>query len=267
MSNLEDLTDSFEYIVEIAYDLSQKFDGVDTDDIRKKVSTYYLAKIVPECISLLKILPWSSHSDPEDFFDFSSFCSLCRNVVEGCNLHWYYCVDEIDVSEVEFRFMLYDYHEYTTYIKLERLFAGSEDDLAKLESRRHKLRLSLESHPFFSGLSQELKRSITKGRKCAHLSHSEISERRALDSVFFDDMYKLLSNAVHSTPSGISTVVHTRIYGKELEQAFAGLLLTYVPAFVADMVRTIGAMWGFEFAKAESEDIINQFSLSLYGST
>lgn len=57
MSRLADLHSNFDLITEIGYDLSQHFDGVDTDDRRKKVSTYYLAKVIPECISMLKIMP------------------------------------------------------------------------------------------------------------------------------------------------------------------------------------------------------------------
>lgn len=264
MSDLENLADDFELITEIGYDLSQKFDGVDTDNRRKKVSTYYLAKIVPECISQLKILPWSSFSDREDLFDFSSFCSLGRNIIEAANLHWYYCVDEVSKTEIEFRFLLYDYHDLTTIYRLGAFLGTTPEDLNTLKTKRHKTRGKIEAHSIFNELGNETKRQIIKGRKCSHLSQTELSMKRALDMDFFNGIYKLLSNNVHSTPSAISTMVHTRIHGKELEEAYTVLLLTYVPSFVADMIKTIGKMWDLEFAKTESEEIIEHYSGSLY---
>jgi hypothetical protein len=59
MSDLQNLIEDFDFIASIAYELSQQFDGVQTTDRNKKISTYYLAKAVPECLSLLRIFPGS----------------------------------------------------------------------------------------------------------------------------------------------------------------------------------------------------------------
>ena len=58
MSDLQELIDDFDFITEIAYDLSQQFDGVHISDRKRKISTYYLAKVVPECMSLCKSTTW-----------------------------------------------------------------------------------------------------------------------------------------------------------------------------------------------------------------
>lgn len=263
MSELKNLVSNFELITEIGYDLSQKFDGVDTNNRRKKVSTYYLAKIVPECMSLLKILPWSQLSK-DDIFDFSSFCSLSRNIIEGSNLHWYYCIDEVGEAEVDFRFMLYDYHDNTTIYKLGEFLGDTPEELSGIEAKRKNIRVRLEANPIFGALGDEARRQIIKGRKCSHLSQAEIAIRRGLDVDFFNGVYKLLSSNVHSTPSAIRSIVHARRSGRELEEAYTGLLLTYVPSFVAHMINAIGKMWGLEFAINGSEEIVRNYSGLLY---
>lgn len=263
MSDLKNLASNFELIVEIGYDLSQKFDGVDTDNRRKKVSTYYLAKIIPECMSLLKILPWSRLSK-DDIFDFSSFCSLARNIIEGSNLHWYYCVDEIGEAEVDFRFMLYDYHDNTTIYRLGEFLGDSPEELSGIEAKRKNIRIQLEANPIFCALDEAARKQIIKGRKCSHLIQAEIAKRRGLDVDFFNGVYKLLSSNVHSTPSAIRSIVHARVFGRDLEEAYTGLLLTYVPSFVAHMINEIGKMWGLQFALNGSEEIIRNYSDLLY---
>jgi hypothetical protein len=40
MSDLQELIEDFDFITEVAYDLSQQFDGVQTEDRKKKISTY-----------------------------------------------------------------------------------------------------------------------------------------------------------------------------------------------------------------------------------
>lgn len=266
MSDLNNLANNFKLITEIGYDLSQKFDGVNTDNRRKKVSTYYLAKMVPECMSLLKILPWPRLSK-EDIFDFSSFCSLSRNIIEASNLHWYYCVDEVGGAEIDFRFRLYDYHDNTTTYRLGAFLGNTADELSGIECKRRDIRAQIEADPIFGVLGDELRKQIIKGRKCSHLTQAEIALRRGLDVDFFNGIYKLLSSNVHSTPAAISSIVHARVSGRELAEAYTGLLLTYVPSFVADTINTVGKMWDLEFAIRESEEIINNYSGLLYERT
>lgn len=75
---VEEVKGDFELLTEIAISLSMQFDGVDIDCRRKKISTYYLAKLVHTCWSLDKLLPESK----EDFLDFPSIASVYRNILE-----------------------------------------------------------------------------------------------------------------------------------------------------------------------------------------
>ncbi|SFM22518.1 hypothetical protein [Marinobacter zhejiangensis] len=267
MSDLQDLIDDFDFITEIAYDLSQQFDGVQTEDRKRKVSTYYLAKVVPECISLLKVLPGSRFTKVEDIFDFPSFCSISRSLIEASNLHWYYCVESIDSESTDFRFSLYDYHDYKSTIQIGNFIGADENDLGILKKSCEDLRVRIKEHPKFSALLPEVQRQILKGRKCSDLNQTEICEHRGIDINTFNGVYKLLSTNTHSTPSAVSTIVHTRIKGSGLQHAFACLVLSYVASFVAHMVKTIGELWELEFAKEKSAEIIYLFAENLSEST
>ena len=105
-----------------------------------------------------------------------------------------------------------------------------------------------------------MKRNIIKGRKSSILSQVEIAEKRGMNVGEFNGIYKLLSNHVHSTPSSIRSVVYARRDSKEMDLVFTGLILNYVASLLANMIWTIGEMWGIEFAKDESRDIVLIYS-------
>jgi hypothetical protein len=261
MDDLEELIGDFNLLTEIAYDLSQQFDGVTTDCKRRRLSTYFLAKTVPGCMSLLKILPTESQIYNEEIYlDFSSISSLSRNLIEATNLHWYYCVDEVNEGEIDFRFLLYDYHDSVTLLKIFQSLEFTLEDIEQLESERDILKEGLKKHPHFTSLENDMKRNVVKGRKSSILSQVEIAEKRGLNVGEFNGIYKLLSNHVHTTPSSIKSVVYSRAHTKEMDLTFTGLILTYVASLLANMILTIGEMWGIEFAKVESRDIVLRYS-------
>lgn len=267
MSDLQSLIDDFDYIKGIAHELSQQFDGVQTPDRRKKLSTYYLAKVVPECISLLRVLPSSRYTGSGELLDFPSFCSILRNLIEAANLHWYYCIESADAEQSEFRFLLYYFHDSRTTIQFGNFLGADEAELASLRRKCDELKMQIKESSVFRRLHSEAQRQILKGRKCSDLNQTEISSARGIDVDFFNGIYKLLSNNTHSTPASISAVVHSRVHGQAMQEALACLILSYTSSFVADMVKTIGDSWGLVFDKEESEAIIRSYSRDLTGGT
>lgn len=263
MSDLQELIEDFDLITAIAYDLSQQFDGVQTSDRKRKISTYYLAKVVPECMSLLKILPGSRFTNSGDLFDFPSFCSISRNLIEASNLHWYYCIESTTEEQSDFRFYLYDFHDYRSTIQIGIFFGSGELEFKNLQRKCDELRVRIKEHSIFESLLPQVQRQILKGRKCSEYNQTEISENRGLDIALFNGIYKILSTNTHSTPSAISAIVHSRLHDQGLHDAFACLVLSYVASFVADMTRVIGKIWDLEFAKIESEEIIYSYSSEL----
>lgn len=263
MRDLNDLMMDLDRIADIAYELSQQFGGVETSCRKKKTSTYYLAKIVPECLSLLRILPGSRFTDPEDLFDFPSFCSISRNLIEAANLHWYYCVDPTGSELSEFRFHLYDFHDYRARLRIGRFLGADEDELGFLSQESDEIKAIIRDSAFFSKLLPEVQRQILKGRRCAEFNQTEIVEKRGIDKEFFNGVYKLLSTNTHSTPSAINAIVHSKRQGTGLQNAFSCLVLSYVTSFVADLVRSTGSMWKMQFANMESKKLVFSYAGAL----
>ena len=263
MSGFQELIDRFDFITEIAYDLSQQFDGVQTEDRKRKISTYYLAKVVPECMSLLRVMPGSRYTSAEEIFDFSSFCSISRSLIEAANLHWYYCIEDTDTEKSDFRFYLYDFHDLKSTIQLCSFFGGEDKEQYPLQEKYNKLKTIIKDNQIFKSLLPEVQRQILKGRKCSDINQTEISESRSLNVSMFNSIYKILSTNAHSTPSAINALVYSRVHSKELHEKLAALVLSYVASFIADMVRIIGEAWSLEFAKNESAEIIRFYSEDL----
>lgn len=257
---IEDVKDDFNLLTEIATDLSLQFDGIDTDCRRKKISTYYLAKLVQTCWSLDKLLPESE----EDFLDFPSIAAVCRNIIELTNLCWYYCIEDVSGLETEFRFLLYDYHDTTSLNAILKKLSFEIDDPEKLTKEKHDLKNVIISHPIFLALSDEEKKQIKKGRRATLLNQFQIVDKRGINPDFFHGLYKLMSTHIHSTATSMNLVVNSRQRSSEMDKAFLGLTIHYTSSFIAGMVLEIGSMWSIEFAKAESKRFIEFYVEQLY---
>ena len=138
-----------------------QFGGTDTDCRRKKISTYYLAKLVHTCWSLDKLLPESE----EYFLDFPSIAAVCRNIIELTNLCWYYCIEDVSDLETEFRFLLYDYHDATSLSAILYKLSFELNESEKLTLEKDDLKSEITSHPIFLSLCDEEKKQVNKGRK------------------------------------------------------------------------------------------------------
>ena len=257
---MEELKGNFEFLTEIATDLSMQFDGVDTECRKKKTSTYYLAKLVHSCWSLNKLLPESD----DDFFDFPSIASICRNIIELTNLCWYYCIDENDELESEFRFLLYDLHDSTALISIVENLGFELDDIDKLQQEKDTLKKLIIEHPKFQTLTAEEKKQVKKGRKSTLQNQFQIIESRCINSNEFHGLYKLLSTHTHSTATSINLLTNSRLNSSELDKVFLGLTIDYTSSFIADMVKSIGKIWNIEFAKTDSKEFIDHFVSQLY---
>ena len=233
---MKELKENFEFLTEIATDLSMQFDGVDTECRKKKTSTYYLAKLVHSCWSVNKLLPESD----EDFFDFPSIAAICRNIIELTNLCWYYCIDDNEESESEFRFLLYDLHDSSALNSIFENLGFELDDLDKLEQEKDALKKLIIEHPKFQTLTAEDKKQVKKGRKSTLQNQFQIVESRCINSNEFHGLYKLLSTHTHSTATSIKFLTNSRLNSSELDKAFLGLTINYTSSFIAEMVKSIG---------------------------
>ncbi|UOE82193.1 DUF5677 domain-containing protein [Vibrio splendidus] len=262
MNHLQSLVYDFDKIAEIAADLSMHFGGVRTDDKKRRYSTYFLAKLVHNCVSLLKILPNSS--EDKEYFDLSSIASLSRNIIESTNLCWYYCIEDVELEESSFRFLLFDYHDVCTTISLSESFDWKLDAEEELKEEKLVLLEAIKNTSQYFNEGKAEQKKLRQGRKASMCNQSELIEARGVDCKEFKGIYKLLSNHVHTTPNAINSVVHSRSHGQEMDTVLCGLILTYACIFCAEMVRTIGDIWQMEFAKEESRQLIESYSKQLF---
>jgi len=263
----DDIIDDFDLLVEIAYDLSQQFEGVTTKDKRKVYATHLLAKSVHSCFALLKFFPeskFNKFSDP--FIDFSSVASLSRNLIELTNIHWYLTVDNCTTQEQELRLSVFDYHDSFSMKFITERLNFNETDINILNNRIKSIKDVIEKNSHFQSLSKNVKKMILDGKRSSVLTQFEITEKRNIDIEEFKGYYKLMSVETHSSPTSIGLLSFTRSYDGDWEMysAFSYLLLHYTAAFLADLIKTTGEMWGFEFAKEQSEEVVKEYSSRLF---
>ncbi|KLV05089.1 hypothetical protein ABT56_12890 [Photobacterium aquae] len=263
MGDISELIDDFGLVTEIATDLSMHFGRVNTNDRRKRLSTYFLAKLVHNCVSLLKILP-KDDGEEIPYFDFSSIASLGRNIIESTNLCWYYCIDDVDKDESDFRFILFDYHDTCTLLSMSDSFKWELDTTTDLENEKLTLKKALLECEQYKVQDSVTKKQLRQGRKASLYNQKELIELRCIDGDEFQGAYKLLSNHVHSTPNCVKSVVLSRLHGQEMDFVLCGLTLSYVCSFVAEMIKAVGNLWEMEFAKKDSEYLIESYSAQLY---
>ncbi|MFG0414288.1 hypothetical protein ACF8MD_11485 [Pseudomonas sp. zjy_8] len=255
-----EVRENFKRLTEISASLSIYFENVDCSCRRRKFSTYYLAKMVHASWALEKLLP-ETHTD---YLDFSSVASICRNIIELCNLCWYFCFDEVDDSEVDFRFLLYDYHQASSFAIICDKLSLNADDAGSVMAERQELRASVISHCVYEALAENEKEKVRKGKKDCLLNHNEIAKVRSIDVRFFEGMYKLMSVHTHSSPSSINSFLYARTHSPDMDRAFYGLAVNYASGFIAQMLLDVGDMWGIEFAKSESESFVRFYAAQLY---
>ncbi len=259
MSRLSNEIEDLELLTEIATDLSMQFEGVNTNNRRKKISTYYLAKLVHNCRSLLKLLYASNNSNIE-FFDFSSVASIIRNIIEATNLCWYYCLEDITEQESDFRLMLYDYHDICALLSICENLGFTIDDDQKLKEEKEIIKAKLIDNERFNSLNNDQQKQVKKGRKATLLNHVDMVNQRNIDVKEFQGIYKLLSTHIHSMPISINSVVYSILHTNEMDFVFCGLTLSYVSSFIADIIKEIGDLWEIEFAKFESKEFIDDYA-------
>ena len=136
--------------------------------------------------------------EPGRFCDISSIASLCRNLVEGSNLLYYFAVEEVSAEEVQLRLQIADYQAIKGSIAVFRLINYESGQLKELEQDLAKLKTALASAPGFMALASSTRKRILDGRRTATISHREIASRRGLAADQFSADYRHLSGHVHS---------------------------------------------------------------------
>jgi len=253
----------FEKLTEIGIDLSQQFKGIYAPTRRLGYSTRTLAKIIDNCVSILRLMPGSIFFDDEDaYLDFPSVASLCRDLIEACNYNWYLSIERISKSETDLRLEVNDFHDFFELMQMAKLLTLNKTDFEYLQGRIEEHRVNIESSEIFNNLDKQKKSLILKGKQGMILTQFEIAERRKLNLDKFKGIYKLLSNQTHSSANSIKMLTYSRLYDEEniLQEALTAIIVEYCNRFLASTILNVGRIWKIEFAKPESEELVKRYA-------
>lgn len=256
----------FEKLTEIGIDLSRQFEGVIAPTPRLGYSTRTLARIIDNCVSIQKLIPGSIFSNEEDdFFDFLSFASLCRDLIEACNYSWYLSIERISLKERKLRIEINDYHDSHELMQMTKLLRLDKTDFEFLQDNLDKSKKIIEIDPIFQSLDKQKRSLILKGKQGMLLTQFEIAERRKLNIDKFRGIYKLLSNQTHSSSNSIKMLVYARLHDKEnvLHTALAVIITEYCNRFLASVILNTGTIWKIKFARTESEELVKSYAKKL----
>jgi len=202
--NYKESIASFEHITNIAIKLSIETTGREVDSWREEYASYIFAKICLHAISLLKLqirFTKSGATDISNVWDISSIAVLTRSIIDSYYVFYYLAVDECDMSELEFRRNLWEYHgEYQRLNMLNRI--KSENPKVKdLEKYIEKLKKKIINNKFYKSISKtHLQQQIRKGNIAILLSNTELSKRAGINPDYYKSNFDYLSAYTHAYP-------------------------------------------------------------------
>lgn len=261
-SYLED----FEKLVDIGRELSHQFKGLNSPTRRLQLSTITLAKIIDNSYSILRLIPSSSFNDNNlDYFDFPSIASLCRDLIEACNLSWYLSFEKISKEEEDLRFDLYDLHDTTELLKIFNFLKFSISEIQYLTNQQEELLNKVKKNPEFLKLNIDNRKKILNNKQAGLYTQFGIAEERKINLDTFNGIYKLLSNQTHTFPSSLKLLTFSRVHDEKdsLLVHITLLVLNYCSMFLADTILNTAKIWNIKFAKMESEQLVEAYSKQL----
>lgn len=164
----------------------------------------YYTRIVKQVQSILRLV----YLDLEkriiyDSFDIASIASITRDLLEAYNLFYYLCIERVASPIKEFRVGLYNLHHSQEITKILKMIDIDESYyLNILDCAKSTYEHNLQNNAFYKNLTQKQQNVLIKGKYMFYPfndnknTNANIKRYRAL--------YKLFSNFVHSTFTGIN---------------------------------------------------------------
>lgn len=256
--------DNFNLITEIGCELSNMFDGLITDDIRKQKATHYLAKAINTNFSILRLLDIDSNKS-FSFVDSSSIYSLLRNQLEICNIYWYLLCENYEGEYFKLKLDLLEYHDSIACQIIYNPLLPTEENKHYFKEKEKQYRLNIESNTKFLELNNDVKKQIIKGNKSTLLTQFEIVERRKFNLEVFKAYYKLFSTHTHSSPTSIKNIVTNKISEDSdfIEFIFLDMSLGYINSFISNLILSVGEIWNIDFRNLDSEKMLKFYANQL----
>lgn len=264
MKEIKTVLDDFIVLTEIGCDLSQHFGGLYVQDERKTRSTHYLAKIIDNCFSILKLIPENKYStENEKYLDVSSVLSLSRNLIETSNIFWYLIGEKNSELEFELRTDILKYHDYISMEIIFNQLLFENESANYLNEKKNEYKIKIENNPNFQLLDKNSKNLIVNGKKSTILTQFEIAEKRGINLQDFKAYYKLMSVHTHSSPTAITNLVYTQGVDQQsnIDSIILSLVINYNSYFLATLIKTVTELWEMRFAKSASKKLVEKYAV------
>jgi len=237
---LEQLSD-FESLVNIALNISEHIHGIKIDTRREQYGSYIFSKICLHILAIERLLPKSKyHSVTKSFevWDISSLAILARVLIETYYAFYYLIIDEIDHTELDFRFSLWNFHSEKERLKMLNLIDSKSPELKNVELSVEQYLLEIKNNKYYESLEIHIKRNIRKGQMAFTLSNSNISEKSGIPPNYYKATYKFLSSYVHTYPFSISQLPYFHVDDPSTI-SIMGTIIDYCTGYLSFSIRDI----------------------------
>jgi Family of unknown function (DUF5677) len=176
---------------------------------REEYGSYIFAKIVAHSIAILKLLPNSKLFElPNNFrvWDISSLAVLVRALIDTYNSFYYLIIDEVDETELNFRYLIWHLHSENERLRMLRALGSVNPAINEIEKNIEEYKGKLLSNTFYDSLVSREKTQYRKGEVGISLTNSQISERSGISINYYKSTYKYLSSYTHTYSFSINQI-------------------------------------------------------------
>lgn len=209
LEKYQQAVNTLEDLFKFAFKLSKDTHGRRVDTRREEVASFIFTKICLHIYSILRLIPRSSYNKPDkdlEIWDNTSIAIIARALIEAYYTFYYLAVDEVDQNEIDWRFLLWDFHSANFRVEKLKLLGSTHPELPQLEKNVQDLKKAIEIHPNFNKLDKGIQKKILKGDAPASLSNIKIAEKAGINPNYHKATYDYLSSYIHTLPHSISQV-------------------------------------------------------------
>ncbi|MCK4560815.1 MAG: hypothetical protein KAV45_13610 [Calditrichia bacterium] len=203
LKSVKEIEDLFKFMLKLSNDT----DGRSVDTRREEVGSQIFTKICLHTASILRILPHSTYSKTDKKFqiwDYTSVAVLSRSIMDAYHVLYYLCIDDISNDELDFRFLVWDYHAESRRYKQLVLIGSQHEEVPKLEKEVINLKNEVKNHTFLNNLNKNTRKGVVRGEIPFILSNKEIAQSAGISEKFHEVSYMYLSSYIHTFPYSIS---------------------------------------------------------------
>lgn len=201
--------ETLENLFKFVFKLSNDTHGRSVETRREEVGSFIFTKIGLHAHSILRLTPQSSFNQPDknlEIWDNTSIAVLARALIEAYYIFFYMAIEDISQEEMEFRFLLWDYHSENRRLKKLMAIGSKNQALELLAKNVDHLKRAVKDHQYFNMIDHRRHRKIIKGDVPILLTNKKIAEKAGIDPNYHEATYNLLSSYIHTFPFSISQI-------------------------------------------------------------